>query len=107
MKDQKDCAECPQIRPGEPRCRYCLTDLIGELSDKLHRTEAALEEAVLAIEQADKHCEAIALSSLCPPLEMFGDGDDDFYKQQATKSVGSGGRAHHILKEFLKKWGGE
>ena len=50
MKDQKDCVECSAIRPGQPRCRYCLSDLIGEMSEKLARTEAALEEVKTVLE---------------------------------------------------------
>lgn len=55
-----------------------------------------------ANKQANMHCEAIAISSLYPPMEgeSFSGG---FFCRQATKSVGSGGRAHAILSDAEAK----
>lgn len=50
MKEQKDCAECLHIRPGKPRCGYCLSDLIGELHEKNIALKAQLAVAKAALE---------------------------------------------------------
>jgi len=55
VKNQSDCPECRSITPGQPRCRYCLSDLIAELGDKLSQAQARIEE----LEKGDAFlCEA-------------------------------------------------
>lgn len=66
--------------------------------------EEKLQIAKEALLRAYVHCEAIALSSLLPRYSM-GEDAEEFYKSQATKSVGSGGRAYWIIKEALEKLG--
>jgi len=60
---------------------------------------ALCRELLSSNETAYAHCEAIALSSLLPPDY----GSEGFFEAQATKSVGSGGRAYWILKESLTR----
>lgn len=78
-------------------------DLIAHYRTAAPKLAKALREALHAIKQADLHCEAIALSSLLPPSEVGDYGQSRFFEGQATKSVGSGGRAHFILKESLTR----
>lgn len=61
MKDQKDCAECASIKPGKPRCGYCLGDLIGEQHEEVIGLRAQLAEArdVIEFYASQKHLEKL------------------------------------------------
>lgn len=72
-----------------------------ELASEARQLARMLKKAIEGLERANKHCEAIALSSLLPPMETGAYSEGGFFQTQATRSVGSGGRAHHILKETL------
>lgn len=78
---------------------------LGEVAAERDSLKARLKEADDAIKFAHDHCEAIALSSLLPTGNSYD--DLGFFERQATKSVGSGGRAYHALKEYLQKYQGE
>ena len=82
----------------EAEITYALADSGCRINpEPLKKLIAIVKRQREAIDVARAHCEAIALSSLLPPNY----GGEEFFQSQATKSVGSGGRSYHALKECL------